>query len=294
MPGAARPAGRVPAATVPGDDRAGSVGAVTTTTAGDLVARASAALGVAARPTTVDGIDAGDPGSVVTGVAVTTLATLDVLEQAVAAGANVVVTHEPLYFDHQGAQVPDLVAEADPVHAAKAAYVADHGLVVWRVHDAWHDRRPDGVDEGFARALGWTLDTDEAAGGTAVCDVPPTTLADLAGLVAAATGSRQLRFAGDPAATVRRVALDLGFRGFARNRALLRRDDVDAVLVGEAHEWESASYATDAARVLGTGLVVVGHLPSEQPGMSLFAHWLRGVVDAPVTFLPTPDLLRTV
>ncbi|PFG41464.1 putative NIF3 family GTP cyclohydrolase 1 type 2 [Isoptericola jiangsuensis] len=268
--------------------------AVTTTTAGDLVARATAALGVDARPTTVDGIDAGDPATVVTGVAVTTLATLDVLERAVAAGANVVVTHEPPYFDHQGDQVPVLVAEGDPVQAAKAAYVAEHGLVVWRVHDAWHDRRPDGVDAGTADALGWTLDPAEAAHGTAVCDVPATTLGALARHVADVLGSTQLRFAGDPDTPVRRVALDLGFRGFARNRALLRRDDVDVVLVGEAHEWETASYATDAARILGTGLVVVGHLPSEQAGMSGFAAWLRDVVDVPVTFLPTPDLLRAV
>jgi putative NIF3 family GTP cyclohydrolase 1 type 2 len=267
---------------------------VTTTTAGDLVARATAALGVAARPTTVDGIDAGDPDARVTGVAVTTLATLEVLERAVAVGANVVVTHEPLYYDHQGTQVPDLVAEADPVQAAKAAYVAAHGLVVWRMHDAWHDRRPDGIDEGFARALGWTLDAAEADRGTAVCDVPPTTLGALAGNIAETLGADQLRCAGDPQAPVRRVALDLGFRGFARNRALLRRDDVDVVVVGEAHEWETASYATDAARVLGTGLVVVGHVPSEQAGMSLFADRLRDLVDVPVTFLATPDLLRAV
>jgi putative NIF3 family GTP cyclohydrolase 1 type 2 len=269
---------------------------VTSLTAAALVARATAQILTAPpRAESVDGIVAGDPAAPVHGVAVTTLATLDVLERAVELGADVVVTHEPLFYDHQGDSLADLQAETDPVHAAKAAFLAEHRLVVWRLHDAWHDVRPDGVDAGTARALGWTLDPLEAAHGTAVCDVGPTTLRDLAEHVAHALGSTQARWAGHSDAVVRRVALDLGFRGFARNRALLRRADVDAVVVGEAHEWETASYAADAARVAGTGLVVAGHLPSEQAGMSLFADRLAGVVDeVPVTFVPTPDLLRSV
>ncbi|WP_402463929.1 Nif3-like dinuclear metal center hexameric protein [Isoptericola aurantiacus] len=264
-------------------------------TVAELVARTAAWLGVPARPGTVDGIETGDPSAVVRGVAVTTLATSAVLERAVAIGANVVVTHEPLFYDHRGEATADLVAEHDPVHAAKAAYVAEHDLVVWRLHDAWHDRRPDGVDEGTARALGWTLDPEAAAAGTAVCDVRPTTVPALARQLAAALGSDQTRFVGDATRPVRRVGLDLGFRGFARNRSLLRAADVDAVVVGEAHEWETASYATDLARLDGTGLVVVGHVPSEQAGMSFFAEELRDVApEVPVTFLSTPDLLTAV
>jgi hypothetical protein len=66
------------------------------------------------------------------------------------------------------------------------------------------------------------------------------------------------------------------------------------VIVGEAHEWETGGYAADAARVLGRGLVVVGHVPSEQAGMALFAEWLGALLldAAPgvgVSLLPTPD-----
>jgi putative NIF3 family GTP cyclohydrolase 1 type 2 len=263
-----------------------------TLTAACVVSRAAAALAVPARATTVDGIVAGDPGAVVRGVAVTTMATLAVLEEVVAAGANVVVTHEPVDYDHTGATA-DLEVEDDPVLAAKRAFVAEHGLVVWRYHDAWHDRRPDGVDEGAARALGWSLLPGPAADGVALCDVGPTTLANLAAHVAASLGARTARYVGAPDRPVRRVGLDLGFRGFARNRALLRRDGVDAVVVGEAHEWETGSYAADAAHLGGAGLVVAGHVPSEQAGMGFFAEWLRDVVpEIPVRFFPTEDLAR--
>lgn len=266
-----------------------------TCTVTELMARTTELLGLGSRPTTVDGLDAGDPSAVVRGIAVTTLATLDVLDRVVASGANVVVTHEPLLYDHRGAAASDLAREEDPVHAAKTALLARHDLVVWRMHDAWHDRRPDGIDEGTARALGWTLDAEAAARGLAWCDVAPTTVPALARHVAAALDSTQARYLGDPHRPVRRVGLDLGFRGFARNRALLRAAEVDAVVVGEAHEWETGAYATDLARLDGTGLVVAGHLPSEQAGMRLFADRLRDVVPPglPVTFLPTPDLFVT-
>src|SRR4051812_4173368 len=57
-------------------------------------------VGVEWREKTVDTFKAGDPGTVVTGVAVTMMATLDVLQRAVAAGDNMVITHEPIFFNH--------------------------------------------------------------------------------------------------------------------------------------------------------------------------------------------------
>jgi putative NIF3 family GTP cyclohydrolase 1 type 2 len=235
---------------------------------------------------------AGDPATVVAGIAVTTLATLDVLHRAAGSGANVVISHETPFYDHVGANDAELTAERDPVYLAKRAFIAEHGLVVLHYHDGWHRRRPDGVDEGVARALGWTLDAEPAAAGSSLCRVPPTTLAGL--------GARSARFIGDPAQSVSRVGLDLGFRGFARNRGLLRRPDVHAVIVGEAHEWQTGSYATDAAWLAGrggppTGLVTVGHVPSEQAGMRFFAEWLTGLVsEVPVRFVETPDAYAAV
>jgi putative NIF3 family GTP cyclohydrolase 1 type 2 len=235
----------------------------------------------------------------VRGVAVTTLATLEVLERAVDAGANVVVTHEPLYYDHLGAAETELEADADPVYLAKRAFVAEHGLVVWRQHDAWHDRRPDGIDEGTARVLGWTLDADSAAAGEALASIPPTALGELAAYVADTLDARSLRYVGDPELRVTRVGLDLGFRGFSRNRRLLQRPDVDAIVVGEAHEWELGGYVADAATLggrgatRGKGLIVVGHIPSEQAGMAHYAEWLQDVLpNVRVRFIPTMDVYR--
>ncbi len=49
---------------------------------------------------TVDTFKAGDPDSRVNGIAVTMMATLDVLQRAAAHGDNLIITHEPTFFDH--------------------------------------------------------------------------------------------------------------------------------------------------------------------------------------------------
>lgn len=265
-----------------------------TVTARQVVERIGAHMGVPARPTTVDGFLAGDPDAPVRGVAVTVMATLDVLHRAAEHGLDLVITHEPLYFDHHGASDAILAADADPVHAAKSAFVAEHGLVVLHLHDAWHDRRPDGILTGTARALGW-LDA-ERAGAEGIYDLPPTTLGALAAHVAEALGARATRYVGDPETAVSAVGLQPGFQGFERNRRLLARPDVDVVVLGEGHEWETGEYAADAVTAgVCAGVVVVGHVPSEQEGMAELGRWLTELVpEVPVELVAAADPFRTV
>ena len=271
-------------------------------TADDVVSLLRSAIPAEPRSVTVDGILEGDPATEVTGIAVTTMATVAMLQQAAEAGANLLITHEPLFFSHDDGARQALVAADDPVYRTKLALVQESGVVVVHLHDQWHDVRPDPVDAATAAALGWTLDPEATTGagtGTSTATIPETTLGELARHVADTLGAATLRYAGDPAARVTRVGLDLGFRGFARNRELLARPDVDVVLVGEAHEWETGEYAVDAvATGVAKGLVVVGHVPSEQSGMRAVAAWLPGVLaaaghDLPVTYLTTPDTYRT-
>jgi putative NIF3 family GTP cyclohydrolase 1 type 2 len=247
-----------------------------------------------ARPKTVDGFLAGDPRRTVSGVAVTMMATLDVLRRAAERGLNLIVTHEPLYFDHHGALDDVLAADADPVFAAKSAFIAEHGMVVYHLHDAWHDARPDRILTGTARALGWL--GWERPGHPGVYDVPSTTLGDLAAQVARSLGARALRYTGDPLGVVTCVGLQPGFVGFELNRRMLSQERVDALVIGEGHEWESVEYAADAvAAGLCAGLIVVGHVPSEQQGMAEAAAWLtEALPGVPVEFVPAGDPLRTL
>src|SRR5437867_5389635 len=100
-------------------------------TARQIIERIQKRVGIPWTEPTVDTFKCGDPDTPVKGIAVTMMATLDVLERAAASGKNLIITHEPTFYDHYD-KIEALAAEGDPVYAAKAALIKKHGLVVWR------------------------------------------------------------------------------------------------------------------------------------------------------------------
>src|SRR5437899_8025294 len=75
-------------------------------TAQDVVDRIRKNLGVEWKAETVDGFKAGNPSTVVTGVVTTSMATLDVLQQAVKAGTNFVITSAPTFYTRADQSTP--------------------------------------------------------------------------------------------------------------------------------------------------------------------------------------------
>jgi len=257
-------------------------------TARDVVERIKQNIGVPWAEQTVDTFKDGDPATPVTRIAVTMMATLDVLQRAAAAGANLVLTHEPTFYDHQD-RIDLLERESDAVTAAKRAFIREKGLVVVRMHDHWHRRKPDGIAIGMIRALGW--EQYRRPESELLFTMPTTTLNDLAARIRERLRAPTLRVVGDPRLAVSKVALAPGFAGFPAHRQALRRDDVEVLVIGEAHEWETVEYVADAiAAGRKKALVVIGHIPSEQAGMEEFARWLGTFVkEVPVTLVAASD-----
>jgi len=73
---------------------------------------------------------------------------------------------------------------------------------------------------------------------------------------------------------------------------MLRRDDVEVLAIGEIPEWETVEYVYDAvAERKRKALILLGHIPSEQPGMEYCTEWLKTfVAEVPVEFIATPEL----
>lgn len=257
-------------------------------TARDVLDRIKQNIGVPWSDQTVDTFKDGDPDTPVTGIAVTMMATYDVLQRAAAAGANLVITHEPTFYSHLD-QLASLEQEGDSITAAKRAFIREHKLVVLRIHDHWHRRNPDGIVVGMTRALGW--ERYRRPESEFLFTIPTTTVSQLAATLRDRLGAPTLRAVGDPKLAISKVALAPGFAGFAAHVNALRRDDVEVLVIGEAHEWETVEYVADAvAEGKRKALIVIGHIPSEQAGMEEFARWLKPLVaGTPVTFVAAKD-----
>jgi Cu+-exporting ATPase len=80
------------------------------------------------------------------------MATYDVLERAAEQGCNMVITHEPTYYNHLDNKEQ---FQSDPVYKAKLALIEEHNMVIFRFHDHLHRTRPDGIYAGMIDKLQW-------------------------------------------------------------------------------------------------------------------------------------------
>lgn len=254
-------------------------------TAREVIDRIKAHVGIPWTEPTVDTFKAGNPDTPVTGVAVTMMATFDVIRRAAAENRNLVITHEPTFYGHQDSTT-ELEQEHDALYKMKADFITAHHMVVWRFHDHWHRMSPDGIMTGMARALAWTPYAKE--GDPGIFTMPETTVGELAASIKTKLDAHTLRVVGDPELKVTRVGLAPGFAGSSINRHILQRPDVQVEVIGEAHEWEIVEYAADAATAnLGKALIVIGHIPSEQAGMQECVRWLKTFVsEVPIALVP--------
>lgn len=257
-----------------------------TLTARQAIDQIKAHVGVPWRDETVDTIKAGDPETLVTGIATTMMATFDVIRRAQAEGKNLVITHEPTFYSHLD-KTDTLEMEKDAVWADKLKFIVDHKMVVWRFHDHWHMRRPDGIMEGVLHSLGWENFYNPET--RMVKLTAPVSLEALAADVQKKLGAKVLRVVGDKQMKVTTIAMQPGAGGPAGHRRALQRPEVEVLLIGEVPEWETIEYVNDAvAEGKRKALLLVGHIPSEQPGMENCAVWLKTFIKGvPVGFVPT-------
>jgi len=258
-------------------------------TAREVIARIQEHVGVPWQTETVDTFKAGNPDTPVTGIVVTMMATMDVLERAAASGKNLIITHEPTFYNHFDKLDVLEQKETDAVLASKLAFIAKHNLVVWRFHDHWHRRRPDGIVAGMVHALGWEKYQD--AKNEYLFTIPETTMEKLAVDLKAKLSTHAMRVVADRQQKVKRVALVPGASGFGAETRALEMPDVDVLVTGEPREWETVEYVADAVtQKKGKGLIILGHIPSEQAGMEECTRWLKTFVnEVPVEFVPTAD-----
>ncbi len=220
---------------------------------------------------TVDTIKAGDPATLVTGIATTFLDTMEVLKEANRRGLNLVITHEPTFYNHRD----DTAFFAnDPVYKEKLAFIEQHHMVVFRLHDEIHGTAPDHIAIGLLEALGWQ--GYAKANDPFHVTIPPVSLAALAKQLESKLNAKTMRVVGDPNLLITHIALAPGAAGLEEQVTGLRPDDVELLIAGEASEWETVEYVRDAkTQGRHKALILLGHQASEEPGMEKCTEDLR-------------------
>ena len=199
----------------------------------------------------------------------------ELFEQAVGAGAELVLVHHGLFWRNE-----PLVVDARLRGRLEALFRGNASLVAYHLA---LDAHPElGNSAQLAARLGAVPDAPFGGVGLG-CTVERQTIAELAARVREVTGREPLVFADGPS-DVRRLAISTGAAGYDLIQAA--REGYDALLTGEPEEPNRA-----AARELGIHLVAAGHHATERFGVqALAAHlaerfdveWRYVEIDNPV------------
>lgn len=220
---------------------------------------------------TCDTLKAGSPEREVSRVAVTMIPTVDVIRQAASWGADLLIVHEPMYYNHADHH------STESVECEKRALVEQTGMTIYRYHDHPHRAPKDMIALGEYALLGLDgeIDWSKQFGLTRVRLHQPMTPRELAMRMEERLGIGHVRICGAADAPCTRIASLFGAPGNGVGEAL-KREDVEIVLTGEACEWAHGEYARDAAQ-LGRkkALLIMGHVGSERDGMSELAKQLE-------------------
>jgi putative NIF3 family GTP cyclohydrolase 1 type 2 len=250
--------------------------------AGDIINRIIAETGSVKIPNTVDIIKEGDPETPVKGIVTSMFGTMKVLKEAADLNCNLIIVHEPLYYNHLD---ETRQFQNDPVFLEKQKFIKDHNLVIWRFHDYIHSMKPDGILSGMVKKLGWkdymlNNNPDQFI-------LPETTLEKLLQGLKKIFPKNAFYVIGDPQMKLSRVRFAPGAPGSNYQITLLEKDDVDVLIGGEVPQWETYEYMRDAVEQgRKKAVIFLGHINSEEAGMEYCADWLKGFIKGiPVRFV---------
>lgn len=239
---------------------------------------------------TSDRFRAGNPEAEIKGIAVSWMSTREILEEARERGANLLVTHEPLYVLDE-----DSREGAGPDHpwVRKKRWLERTDMMVYRCHAFWDNFPELGVHGAWAKWLGFEQAPVAARRHYEVHETGGLVLEHLAQNVlhrVRTLGQETVGVVGDLRRQTRRIALGTGAITAYKEMAAM---DADVLMLTDdgTRLYEAAQWASDS----GVSLLLVNHATSEEPGMKTLADYIAALVGPiPVCHLPVGCLYHSV
>ncbi|WP_380801635.1 Nif3-like dinuclear metal center hexameric protein [Shivajiella indica] len=241
---------------------------------------------------TVDQLRTGSLDQEVTGIVTTMFPTVDVIRKTAEIGSNLIIAHETLFYNHQDETE---WLEEDEVYQRKLELIHKHNIAIWRFHDYWHRRQPDGIAEGNLKKLGWEKYFNPST--PRLLTLPePQKLEDLVSHIKERFGIQQARLVGNRVQECQTIYLAFGAIDSRMIIAGIQEYKPDLILSGETREWETVERVRDG-QLLGekTALMILGHELSEAAGMEFAAEWIQGKTpEIKVSYIPSGEAYQFV
>ena len=260
--------------------------------------------------TTRDQVLFGTTDKECTGIVTTCFASVEVIRKAKELGANLIISHEALFWNH-GDHTDWLEEDQNKVYLRKKALLLEDGITVWRDHDYIHSGLPngkggwyDGIFKGFLYETGLLENYVPKIGSSVQYRGMPLelrfengiTVKDLAKKIIDGAGLNGIRTIGNPDTVVHKVAIPMHQIGFADKQTIsaINKNDIDCLITMELIDYTTNEYMRDGM-MLGDpkAILAVGHFNVEEPGMKYMLQWLPEALetaDIPMTYVQSGDM----
>ncbi|MBJ8349112.1 Nif3-like dinuclear metal center hexameric protein [Streptococcus zalophi] len=221
-----------------------------------------------------------------TGIITTCWASVDVIKEAIHQGANLIITHEAIFWNH-GDHREWLID--NQTYQAKKELLDKHQIVIWRNHDYVHSGMRqtdgsyvDGILHGFVKEMGWENAISDLTKYPIVFRFSePKTLNQLTREMVEKLGIEGLRYVGKPDEPIKTLAIGLHALGNDNNLiTLLNQEGIDALLLMEMVEFTVLEFVHDCLSVgRQKAIISPGHFSLEDPGMKHMVAYLKENLD---------------
>lgn len=248
--------------------------------------------------TTRDKILYGNPDVECTGIVTTCFASADVIRKAHELGANFIICHEALFWNH--GDHTDWLKD-NKTFQAKKQLLDETGIVVWRNHDYIHsgiwieNQWVDGIFYGVMQEMNWQkyLRCDLAR--PMYFEFEDATVESLAHEIIEKMELDGVRILGRRTGKVRNLMIVSHLIGPQDNQilAMIEEKDVDAIITMEMTDFTVNEYMRDSAMLnRNKTIFAAGHFNTEEPGMKYFAKVLPEMIgsDLTITYVQSGDV----
>lgn len=233
--------------------------------------------------TSKDQILYGDVGQECTGIVTSIWASIDVIKAAAAKGANLIISHEALFWN-RGDHTDWLEENQNQTFLAKKQLLDETGIVVWRDHDYVHSGIPkadgsfvDGIFYGLFQELGWSdFSLEDTQPMFAIIKTPPTKISDLAQKIIKKGRLNGARIYGAKDTVVQKIAIPYHIFGPAIDEInYIEANNIDMILAMEMVDFTLSEYIRDSNMLKKNKCMLsVGHFNLEEFGMKYMINYL--------------------
>ncbi len=238
-----------------------------------------------------------------TGIVTTIYASPDVIRKAHELGANLIIAHEALLWNH-GDHRDWLEETQNRTYLAKKKLMDDYGITVWRFHDYIHSGIPykdgyiDGIFYGLAKETGWDdafINNEDISG--AVClNCEPTTPRKIGELIKEKWNLSGLKCIGNMDCEVTKVMVCGHVSEGGPSNELIKKvdkEDINLLIPLELIDFTLTEYVKDSAQLgFNRAIIAPGHFNVEEPGMKYMEKWMDKALKEPVkvTYVQAGDM----